>query len=128
MRPHCPQCGEPCEDDGDRYYADDCFCGWRSERRKASNERTAQRLAANAAKRKAELEFQRDWQVQEQRQPGDDELVLRLARRVEDFEPLGLSEQALKLLRTAAMMTEDVGRVVLHPTIRAELMEADDGL
>ena len=28
-RPKCPKCGAPCEDDGDRYYADNCWeCGW----------------------------------------------------------------------------------------------------
>ncbi len=33
-RPACPECGFPCQGDGERLFPDRCFnCGWRSELR-----------------------------------------------------------------------------------------------
>jgi predicted nucleic acid-binding Zn-ribbon protein len=61
MRPSCPLCGEPCEDDGDRYYTDICFeCGWRSAGRaqadRANDEKFREGLGKRAAKARAEAQ------------------------------------------------------------------------
>lgn len=45
MRPRCPACNEPCEDDGDRYYPDTCSeCGWRSASREQADQANAEKI------------------------------------------------------------------------------------
>lgn len=44
-RPKCPKCKTPCEDDGDRYYVDNCWeCGWSTLHDKERQKRNKQIL------------------------------------------------------------------------------------
>ena len=47
MRTHCPACGEPFEDDGDRRWDDFCWqCGWTTPYRRAADKYNNELFAA----------------------------------------------------------------------------------
>lgn len=44
-RPKCPKCGARCEDDGDRYYTDNCWeCDWRTNADRENIERYRRKM------------------------------------------------------------------------------------
>jgi hypothetical protein len=54
-RPKCPKCKAPCEDDGDRYYADNCWeCGWSTLHDKERQKRNKQSRDEHIARIKEE--------------------------------------------------------------------------